>query len=127
MSKFELNAKSIDVLERTIKEYQQGAEEKITNYLHGKGYEILSNSIQNRIPVSNRKKKHARNYKALRDRKKGSNLAVIIGTAPKYDYLYFPDDGSNTVHHAGEQHFFEKGVEAEEENVVNQILDALKF
>ena len=127
MSRFELDARSIEILENTIKEYQQGAEEKITDYLHGKGYEILSNSIQNLIPVSKRKKKHARNYKALRDRKKHSILAVIVGTTSRFDYLYFPDDGSNTLHHAGEQHFFERGVEKEEENVVNGILDALKF
>lgn len=127
MSIFELNADSIEVLEKTIKEYQEGAEEKITNYLHGKGYEILSDSIQTLIPVSDRKKRHARNSAALQDRVKGSNLSVTVGTKSKYHYLYFPDDGSNTIHHVGNQHFFEKGAERKEENVINGILDALKF
>ena len=127
MSKYELNADSIDILERAIKEYQQGAEEKITSYLHNRGYQAISNSIQNMIPVSDRKKKHARSSSALMDREKGSMLAVTVGTRSKFHYLYFPDDGTNTKHHIGEQHFFERGVEAQEENVINGILDALKF
>ena len=127
MSRYELNADSIDVLERAIKEYQQGAEDKITGYLHDKGYQTLSNSIQSMIPVSDRKKKHAKNSAALMDRQKGSRLAVTVGTRSKFHYLYFPDDGTNTKHHAGKQHFFERGVEAQEENVINGILDALKF
>ena len=127
MSRFELDAKDIEILEHTIQEYQQGAEGRITEYLHGKGYEILSNSIQNIIPVSNREKKHARNYKALRDRYKDSSLAVTVGSIPRFGYLYFPDDGSNTIHHAGQQHFFEQGINDEKENVINGILDAIKF
>ena len=79
------------------------------------------------IPVSDRKKKHAKNSAALMDRQKGSRLAVTVGTRSKFHYLYFPDDGTNTKHHAGKQHFFERGVEAQEENVINGILDALKF
>lgn len=135
MSVFELDAKSVDTLVTAIKAYGAGAEKKITEYLHGKGYDVLSSSIQNAIPVSddlskhgkNQPKGHARMMQALRDRDKGSNLAVIIGTKSRWNYLYFPDDGSNTVHHAGNQQFFQTGVERKENEVINDLLDVLNF
>ena len=36
-------------------------------------------------------------------------MAVTIAARGRYGYLYFPDDGSNTLHHAGGQHFMEAG------------------
>lgn len=127
MAVFELKALGLDRLYEQIREYPQNAEEKITGYLHAKGYERMERSIQNAIPVSARRKKHARDAKALMDREKDSNLSVTIGTREKYHYLYFPDDGSTTLHHAGNQQFFEKGVEKEETNIINEMLDLLQF
>lgn len=135
MSLYEINSDSVDALYSAMKRYGAGASKKVTEYLHGKGYEVLSSSIQKAIPVSDdlskhgkkQPKGHARNLQALGDRDKGSNLSVIIGTKSRWNYLYFPDDGSNTVHHAGNQQFFKAGVERKETEVINDLLDILSF
>ena len=38
-------------------------------------------------------------------------LSVTIKTVNAYNYLYFPDDGSNTKKHAGNQQFMASGAE----------------
>ena len=124
---FSIDAEDIDVLYDTIKQYPKNAEEKINKYLHGKGYERMEKSIHNAIPVSDRRKSHARNASPLRDKEVSSNLSVTISTKTKYHYLYFPDDGTNTIHHAGEKYFFYGGVERETENVMNEMLEAIRF
>lgn len=124
---FDLSYDQVDRLQNAIKEYHDNAEKKITNYLHGQGYERLSGSIQRLIPVSDRRKRHARDADALMDRDTDSNLSVTIGTRNSYNYLYFPDDGSNTLHHIGNQQFFFQGVQQEEERVMNEMVGILKF
>lgn len=124
---FDLSYDQVDRLRNTIKDYRDNAEKKLANYLHGQGYSRLSASIQNLIPVSDRKKKHARDTDALMDRDTDSNLSVTIGTRTSYNYLYFPDDGSNTIHHAGNQQFFFRGVQQEEPKVMDEMIGILKF
>ena len=36
-------------------------------------------------------------------------LMLTVKTKKSYNYLYFPDDGSNTKNHVGNQHFMQKG------------------
>lgn len=134
MSVFSLNQSEVEVLEKSIQDYSGDAEDVITRYLHGQGYEQLEEGIRRLIPDSRRNKsnykehrEHAVDSKSLMDRQKNSNLSVTIGTTKDFHYLYFPDDGTDTVHHAGNQQFFFKGVQNEEENVINGILDQLKF
>ena len=135
MSTYELKASSIEKLQKSLNGYKENAEEEINTYLHGEGYQLFSKSIEDLIPVSERKKKHAKYSNALEDRYNSSklrgggkqNLSVTIGTKPKYGYLYFPDDGSNTVHHAGNQHFFERGIERKEDEAVDAMLKRITF
>ena len=135
MSVYEIKAQSIEKLQKSLKGYAETAENEINTYLHGSGYNLFSHSIENLIPVSDKKKKHAKYSNSLQDRLKSSrsrgggfqNLSVTIGTKPKYDYLYFPDDGSNTVHHAGNQHFFDRGIEKKEDEAVDEMLDRITF
>lgn len=124
---YELKSKDIEELETAIKNYRENADRKITNYLHSTGYDILSLSIQNLIPVSNRHKKHARNQKALMDREKKSELEVTVGTVSNYHYLYFPDDGTNTKTHVGNKHFFLDGAVLKEPEIINDLLEELSF
>ncbi len=44
-------------------------------------------------------------------------LSLIVRSEKKYNYLYFPDDGSNTEHHQGNQHFMQRGAD----NSLNEI------
>lgn len=124
---FKLNSDEIELLFKAIMEYPKNAEKKINKYLHGHGYERMEKSIHNAIPVSERKKKHAKNANPLKDKDPTANLAVTITTKTKYRYLYFPDDGTNTLHHAGERYFFQDSMERETDNVVSELLDAIRF
>ena len=54
MQEFGLNMEDFDRLQEKIRVYPQNAERKITEYLHGAGYDRISQSIQNAIPVSER-------------------------------------------------------------------------
>lgn len=130
MSVYTMDARDLDKLQSAIKSYPKDAEKKITDYLHKEGYTLFSGNISALMPVSDRKKKgigHAKMSKSLRDREKTSNLSVTIGTTSKYSYLYFPDDGSNTLRHAGNQHFFERGVEKKEPEAVEEMLKRITF
>ncbi|MCI8507558.1 MAG: hypothetical protein HFJ06_03185 [Lachnospiraceae bacterium] len=128
---FGVNYKDFENLEQAVKDYQGDSEQKLNEYLHGRGYSTFEKAIRNGIPVSGRKwkgkKKAAKTAKSLQDKDKDENLAVTVRAATAYNYLYFPNDGSNTIHHYGNQRFFEAGVEKETEHAVNDMLDLLKF
>lgn len=128
---YSMDESNVLELEATIKEYQDGAEEKINKYLHGKGYEMFEKSIRSAMPESNRtwhgKKVAAKAARSLQDGNKSESLAVTIRAKTEYGYLYFPNDGTNTIHHQGNQQFFRKGVEEKENDAINSLIDALRF
>lgn len=128
---FSMDESNVIALEETIKEYQEGAEEKINRYLHDTGYSKFEQSIINAMPESGRqwkgKRTAAKNSKSLQDKDKNENLAVTIRARTEYGYLYFPNDGTNTVRHQGNQQFFKKGVEEKQDEAVNDLIDALRF
>lgn len=131
MSTYSVDANMLQKLKDTIKEYQESAEEKINQYLHGRGYDMFDRSIHNAMPVSGRKWKgkgsSARSADSLQDKDKSDNLSVTIRAKTAYGYLYFPDDGSNTERHYGNQQFFSKGVEEKADEAVDDMIDFLKF
>lgn len=124
-----LDYESAQRLQETIKQYQENAEKKINAYLHGKGYDMFEKAIHNAMPESGRKwkgkKTAAKAADSLQDKDKGENLAVTIRAKNAYGYLYFPDDGSNTLHHYGNQRFFERGIEQKEAEAVNDMIELL--
>ncbi len=128
---YSLDYESALELQNTIQQYQDDAEGKINRYLHGEGYDMFDKAIHNAMPESGRKwrgkKTAAKGTKSLQDKNKSENLAVTIRATSAYGYLYFPDDGSNTIKHYGNQQFFEKGVESKADKAVNDILDSLKL
>lgn len=128
---YSVDYQQIEELESAIKQYQDGAEDKINRYLHGEGYDRFDTAIHNAMPESGRKwkgkKTAARQANSLQDKNKSENLAVTIRARTAYGYLYFPDDGSNTVHHQGNQRFFERGVEQETDTAINDMIEILTF
>lgn len=126
---FDVEKKSHDMLIETIQKFQEDAEVKITEYLHGKGYEKFEKAIHNAMPASGRKWKGkiapAKTSKSIQDKNKDENLAVTLRSTTRYGYLYFPDDGSNTRSHIGGQDFFKRGVENETTDAINEMIDLL--
>lgn len=120
---FEIDASGVEALQRAMKEYGGNVEEAINDVLHNEAGRLIQDSVQNLIPVSKAKKKHAKDAKSLKQ--VNYNLAVKITTAGKYGYLYFPDDGTNTERHIGNQQFFRQGGEAVKSDVIDRCIKRL--
>lgn len=130
MSYFELDSRDAEkIIEKVIK-FSDGreAEEIINQFLWREGGELISNEIRNILPVSGRtwagKEPAAKSVDPfLKDTSK--NLQVRIRTKGKYHYLYFPDDGSDTIHHVGNQQFMFDGASRKAEEISEKIVDKL--
>lgn len=124
---FYLDASTFDNLQQAMKEYSANAEDVVNEVLHEEAGQMLKESIQNLIPVSERtwkgKKGAAKTSNSLKSI--NSNLAVTITTTPTYQYLYFPDDGTNTRKHAGNKQFFMQGTESVTDEIINLCINRL--
>lgn len=126
------NALSLDTteferLERAIRNFPGNAEETINAVLHGEGALLIQESIQPLIPMSGKtwrgKKAPARTGNSLRST--DENLAVWVRSTKAYQYLYFPDDGTTTRKHVGNQQFFLEGAEAVKGDVLDRCVGRL--
>lgn len=121
MAVFRVDATEFERLQKAIKNFPGDAEKEINEVLHNEGSQLIQNSVRNLMPVSGRKwkgkKPAAKSSKSLNDLK--GNLFVWVKTTSNYHYLYFPDDGTNTIHHVGNQQFFLKGAEAKQETIID--------
>lgn len=126
-SSFKLNAAEFDELQQAIKNYPNDAEKIINEVLHGEGSLLLQEEIRRLMPVSGRhwsgKKTSAKRGNSLMDIK--GNLFVEIKTTKAYQYLYFPDDGSSTRKHYGNQHFFRRGAEKKQNEIIERCIGRL--
>lgn len=118
---------NFEELQKKISLLQEKGEEIVNDVLHNEASQIFQESIQNLLPESHRnwekKKKAAKQAKPFTSI--GGNLSVTIVNKNAYAYLYFPDDGTNTKRHRGEQHFMLRGVEAKAGTVVEMCLNRL--
>lgn len=118
---------NFEELQKKISLLQESGEEIVNDVLHNEAPQIFQDSIQNLLPESHRKwngkKKAAKQAKPFTSI--GGNLSVTIVNKNAYAYLYFPDDGTKTKRHRGEQHFMLRGVEAKAGTVVEMCLDRL--
>lgn len=126
---FSVDDSGIEKLQDAIKNFQKDAEAKITQYLHGAGYKRFEKAIHDAMPVSGKKwegkKAPAKTAKSIQDKDKHENIAVTLKSTTQYGYLYFPNDGSNTDRHYGNQRFFEAGVDSEQEQAINEMIEIL--
>lgn len=117
---YEMSVEEAEKLANAMKAVPEVAEAAINKVLHGEASVLLQNSIKNLMPRSGRnwsgKRREAKAADSLQE--KPDNLKISITTKTAYNYLYFPDDGSTTKRHAGNQHFFRKGVEINEARIV---------
>ncbi len=127
MAVFRFDATEFDRLQNAIKNFPGDAEEVINDVLHTEGSQLIQDAIRNLMPESGRtwkgKKPAAKSAKSLTDLK--GNLFVEVRATKNYQYLYFPDDGTNTRRHAGNQQFFLKGGESQQETIVDLCIKKL--
>lgn len=127
MSVLGLNAESIADLEKAMIDFQGDTEKTINEVLHNEASPLIQDAIRRLIPESkktwNGKKAAAASAKSLTDVKE--NLSVTVKTTKPYQYLYFPDDGTNTRRHVGNQQFFQKGGDSQIEEITNRCITRL--
>ena len=127
MPVFRVEATEFERLENAIKNFPGEAESIINEVLHTEGSQLIQEAIRNLMPVSGRewkgKKAAAKEANSLTDMK--GNLFVEVKSTNNYNYLYFPDDGTNTKKHAGNQQFFLKGAESQQEAIIDLCVSKL--
>lgn len=128
MASFTMDYSEVDSLSTAMQQYGDGALREINDVLHGEGGEKIKEAIQLLLPVSGRtwkgKKAPASAANSLQQ-VNNEQLAVTIKSRTAYNYLYFPDDGSNTLHHAGGQHFFQTGAEDTADQIIEMCVGKL--
>lgn len=119
-----MDTKEIERLHKAIRNFPGEAEESINDVFHNEAPGMVSESIKWLMPMSGRKWEGkappARTAKSLT--KETTNLAFTVKTTGKYHYLYFPDDGSNTRNHVGNQQFFHRGGEMRQSEIVDRCI-----
>lgn len=124
MSRYYFSDEDFEELADAMASYGSGGADAVTSVLHDDAAPIIMRYIDEGIPVSRRSKEHAKGASWERY-DKDERLAVTVATKYAYHYLYFPDDGTNTVNHAGEQYFFEDGADRAAPEVIDMCLDRL--
>lgn len=124
---FRLDVADIEKLQAAMEEYQGDVESSINDVLHNQGGSLIQESIRRLIPVSGKtwkgKAPAAKTAKSLTS--VNGNLSVTVTTTKKYQYLYFPDDGTSTRRHVGNKQFFEKGGEAVKDEIIERCIAKL--
>lgn len=128
MSYFKIDADEFNRLEQSIKNFPGNAEEAINEVLHTKASQILQDEIRRLMPRSDVKPwkgklPHAKDSKSLTD--KQENLAITVKTTKRYQYLFFPDDGTSTTRHAGDQQFFYRGGKNKQTEIIDRCIARL--
>ncbi len=112
---YSINYQEIDKIESLFNEFPGTAKIAINEVLHSDlAIDMVENNIQPLLPSSGRHwKGKGAAAASTQPFRKGPNelLTLIVRSKTKYNYLYFPDDGSNTVYHMGNQHFMQHGAE----------------
>lgn len=118
---------SFEELQNKLSHLQNEGEDIVNDVLWNEGAEQIQEEIGRLLPESGRtwKGKKAPAKSALPFSTIKSNLAVTINSKKPYHYLYFPDDGSNTMKHAGNQHFMLRGAENQAGNIIDLCIDRL--
>ena len=127
MSKMSLDISQFDTLQKAMKEYQGDTEQTINDVLHNQAGQLIHDAIKPLIPRSGKewkgKKPPARTSNSLQ--KVNEHLAVTVKSRKDYGYLYFPDDGTNTRRHVGNQQFFKRGGESQTDEIINRCVKKL--
>lgn len=121
-----------DRLQQKMAQAGEGAGQIIDDVLHGQGAKLIQRNIKTILPVSGRhwpgKKPAASKAKAPFQQEDGK-LSVTTRTVKNYRYLYFPDDGSTTLHHHGyhgvPREFMLHGAENSAEKIMNMCVERI--
>ncbi|MBP3951127.1 hypothetical protein [Bacillus suaedae] len=117
--RFEFDYKELSALEDKLRKLPDNVEKIINDVLHKTGIELVTDSIIERMPLSDKKKKHAKTSKPFRSEK--FNLGFEIKPKRQFYYLVFPNDALGTSLGKNEQEFMEIGLERSINKIVEEI------
>lgn len=124
---FSVNFSEVERLQQALKSYQGDTEAAINDVLHNEAGGLAQEEIKRLMPVSGKswkgKKTAAKKANSLRN--VNGNLSVTVTTTKAYQYLYFPDDGTSTRRHAGNQQFFLRGGESVQDEIIERCINKL--
>ena len=121
---FSLKEEDLGRIQEAIMDFGDDAERVINDYLRNEANAKFIKSITNLIPVSKINKRHAKTSNPLDT--KFYNLALYIHTKSKFNYLYFPQNAEGQSRNNSPNDFMEKGIDAEYNNVVNEMIEKLQ-
>lgn len=117
---FTLDASQFEELQEKMQEFGAGSGKIVDNVLHKEGAEEIKRNIIPLINPSGRrwagKKASATSAKPFTQENGMQSVTIVSRGA--YHYLYFPDDGSNTLRHAGNQQFMKRGAEDSADKII---------
>lgn len=124
---FALDTSEIERLHEAIAQFGNDARNAINEVFHNETLLPVSASIVAKIHPSGRTwaKKAVSATQTQPFRNENGNLSVTIKNKSKYQYLYFPDDGSNTRQHIGMQDFMVRGAEEVAPEIVDMCMDKI--
>lgn len=128
MATAEFDISGFDEIFDAIQNFEGSVEGKINEILHKQAPEEVKKSILALpdFPVSGRtwkgKRKAAKSGNPFTEQT--YNLGFTVRSRKQYNYLYFPDDGSNTTKHAGNQNFMGRGLDKSIDTILDQVLVA---
>lgn len=111
----------------SMKEYGAGAAEVVTEVVHSSGEDIYREIDPLIHPSGRTFKGHTSSAKGARWQRYDTSepLAITVASTASRRYLYFPDDGSNTQRHYGDQQFMRRGAEAAAPRILEKGIEAL--
>lgn len=127
-TKFELKDKDVERIKQAITKLGDSSESAINKYLHNTGGEKIAKGITNYIPVSKRKKKHAKNSKWYKQNNYNLAVGVENSTSGKnsFYYLYYVATGTGTSKKNGPNDFMKKGMDQEYNDIVNGLVNEIE-
>lgn len=124
---YNINVADADRLLKAMQEYTGSVEDAINDVFHNEVGDLAQTEIKRLMPTSGKtwrgKKAAAKTSNSLRNL--NENLSVTVRTQKAYQYLYFPDDGTNTRRHIGNQRFFARGGENVQGEIIERCIDKL--
>lgn len=128
---FELDTQQYEALQRAMQNYPGLAGREVDDVLHNEGGKLINDEIIRLLPESGRKwkgKKTAAKRTQPFTQDNGS-LSVTIRSKSAYNYLYFPDDGTNTKRHIGykgkPREFMMHGAENKTSEIIDRCITRL--
>lgn len=124
---FALEGDDFEQLMNSMQAYGDGAADIVTDVIHSSGDDIYDQIDPLINPSGRTFRGHSSGAQGSKWQRYDTSepLAITVATTSSRHYLYFPDDGSNTKRHFGNQQFMLRGAEAAAPMILEKGVEAL--